>query len=241
MIKLSKRLETVAALVTCGGVLADVGTDHGYIPLALFLQGKISRAIAMDIGRGPLARAAEHIAQYGAQAYIETRLSDGVAALFPGEADSIVVAGMGGGLVIHILTEGEAVCRAAKELILQPQSETERVRVFLREQGYVTEAEEMVFEDGKYYPMMRVSVKSASDSLQQHEKHCALWDRYGRILLKERHPVLQEYLLREMDIQTKILENLRAQEATEPIQIRIREVEEDLRKNRAALAYDKTE
>lgn len=263
MIKLSKRLEAVAALVTCGGVLADVGADHGYLPIALFLQGKISRAIATDIGRGPLARAAEHIVQYGAEEYIETRLSDGVAALTPGEADSIVIAGMGGGLVIHILTEGETVCRAAKELILQPQSETERVRFFLREQGYVTEAEEMVAEDGKYYPMMRVcSAKrndrtsvismpgragnvSAADGyaagMQADAERRRLWDRYGRILLEGHHPVLREYLLRERSIQTKILENLRGQEATGQIKTRIREVEDDLRKNGAALAYDKTE
>lgn len=255
MIKLSKRLEAVAALVTCGGVLADVGTDHGYIPIALFMQGKISRAIATDIGRGPLARAREHIAQYGAEEYIETRLSDGVAALAPGEADSIVIAGMGGGLVIHILAEGETVCRAAKELILQPQSELERVRFFLREQGYVTEAEEMVAEDGKYYPMMRArSVRWISDRPQQGQlcgevrnftpgtdsERLMLWDRYGRMLLEGRHPVLREYLLRERGIQTKILENLRGQEATGQIKTRIREVEDDLRKNGAALAYDKT-
>lgn len=80
MVKISRRLQT-AALVSEGTVLADVGTDHGYIPLYLLEQGKIKRAVAMDINKGPLARAKEHITQYGMEQYIETRLSDGVAGL----------------------------------------------------------------------------------------------------------------------------------------------------------------
>ena len=135
MVKLSNRLLSVASFVTEGNVLADVGTDHGYIPIYLMQEGRIERAIAMDINAGPLERAKEHITQYGLETYIETRLSDGVAALTPGEADSILIAGMGGGLVLHILEEGETVCRQAKELILQPQSEIERVRVWLYNAG----------------------------------------------------------------------------------------------------------
>ena len=119
---------TAAALVTQGYTLADVGTDHGYIPIYLLQQKKIPAAIAMDINEGPLERAKEHIALYGLQAYIQTRLSDGVAALKPGEVEAVLIAGMGGGLVMHILKDGEKVCQSAKELILQPQSEIERVR-----------------------------------------------------------------------------------------------------------------
>ena len=137
---------TAAALVTQGYTLADVGTDHGYIPIYLLQQKKIPAAIAMDINEGPLERAKEHIALYGLQAYIQTRLSDGVAALKPGEVEAVLIAGMGGGLVMHILKDGEKVCQSAKELILQPQSEIERVREFLREKGYTILAEDMVYE-----------------------------------------------------------------------------------------------
>lgn len=93
---------------------------------------------------------------YGMEDYIQTRLSDGVAALKPGEADTILIAGMGGGLVKHILESGRVICEQAHGLVLQPQSELPKVRRFLMENGYVTEREEMVMEDGKYYPMMRV-------------------------------------------------------------------------------------
>mgnify|MGYP000525545490 CR=1 FL=1 len=120
MVKISDRLKTAASLIREGAVLADVGTDHGYVPIYLLEQKKIKSAIAMDINKGPLERAREHIHLYGMDAYIQTRLSDGVAALEKGEADSILVAGMGGGLVMHILEEGKDICQAAGELILHP-------------------------------------------------------------------------------------------------------------------------
>ncbi|MBR5315862.1 MAG: SAM-dependent methyltransferase, partial [Firmicutes bacterium] len=130
MIKLSKRMKAVASMVTPGNVLADVGTDHGYVPISLVQRKRIPRAIAMDINKGPLQRACEHIAEFQLEECIETRLSDGVKKLEVGEVDSILIAGMGGELVIHILTDGMEVCRSAKELILQPQSELEKVRQF---------------------------------------------------------------------------------------------------------------
>ena len=115
-ITLSKRLEAVAGLIKRNGTLADVGTDHGYIPIAMVLRGHVEKAIAMDLRTGPLERARKHITAYGLEDRIETRLSDGVSALAKNEADSIVVAGMGGELVIHILETGKAVCKSAKEL-----------------------------------------------------------------------------------------------------------------------------
>ena len=176
-------MKAVAAMVTPGHVLCDVGTDHGYVPIALIQKQLIPRAIAMDINPGPLERAKEHIGLYELGEYIETRLSDGVAALQEGEADSIVVAGMGGELVIHILTEGEAICRKAKELILQPQSDIWKVRRFLRENKYQIVDEDMVFEEGKYYPMMKV-VPVEKDEMWDRirEDHIMPCDIYGPLL-----------------------------------------------------------
>ena len=126
----------MAALVSPGLVLADVGCDHGYIPIYLIQKGQIPRAIAMDINQGPLLRAREHIREWGLEDYIETRLSDGVEALKPGEAQCLVIAGMGGPLMEKILTQGENVVKDMKELILQPQSEISHFRRFLAENGY---------------------------------------------------------------------------------------------------------
>ena len=237
MVKISERLKMAASLVSDGNVLADVGTDHGYVPIYLLQQQRIPRAIAMDINRGPLERADEHIKLYGMTDYIETRLSDGVAAIHPGEADTILIAGMGGGLVIHILTAGEEGCKAAKELVLQPQSELERVRRFLAESGYVLEAEEMVKEEGKYYPMMRVHYEP--DAKWCEDEVCEVFYQYGEMLIKQKHPVLLDYLKKEEGIQREILQRLQAQPMTEPIATRIGEVEQVLRLNSQARAYYK--
>lgn len=243
MIKISERLTVAASLVSQGTVLADVGTDHGYVPIYLVEKGIIPRAIAMDINRGPLERAKEHIVQYGLGEYIQTRLSDGVSALSVGEADSILIAGMGGGLVMHILEAGAAVCQHAEELVLQPQSELARVRRFLYENGYVTDAEDMVEEEGKYYPMMRVHWDSAkmesfkSKGIQDDSIKEKVHFSYGRLLLENRHPVLLEYLKRERHLYENILERLREQPQTGKIINRIREMESAKELNEEALAY----
>ena len=237
MVKISNRLMTAAALVTQGYTLADVGTDHGYIPIYLLQQKKIPAAIAMDINEGPLERAKEHIALYGLQAYIQTRLSDGVAALKPGEVEAVLIAGMGGGLVMHILKDGEKVCQSAKELILQPQSEIERVREFLREEGYAILAEDMVLEDGKFYPMMKVQYQGESENEQKASEELKLSDLYGGLLLQNRHPVLKTFLEKEKLIYTGIKENLEKQPASEKIRTRLAEVEDILHYNELALQF----
>ena len=237
MVKISNRLMTAAALVTQGYTLADVGTDHGYIPIYLLQQKKIPAAIAMDINEGPLERAKEHIALYGLQAYIQTRLSDGVAALKPGEVEAVLIAGMGGGLVMHILKDGEKVCQSAKELILQPQSEIERVREFLREEGYTILAEDMVYEDGKFYPMMKVQYQGENENAQKASEVLKLSDLYGGLLLQNRHPVLKTFLEKEKLIYTGIKENLAKQPASEKIRTRLAEVEDILHYNELALQF----
>ena len=237
MVKISNRLMTAAALVTQGYTLADVGTDHGYIPIYLLQQKKIPAAIAMDINEGPLERAKEHIALYGLQAYIQTRLSDGVAALKPGEVEAVLIAGMGGGLVMHILKDGEKVCQSAKELILQPQSEIEHVREFLREKGYTILAEDMVYEDGKFYPMMKVQYQGENENAQKASEGLKLSDLYGGLLLQNRHPVLKTFLEKEKLIYTGIKENLEKQPESEKIRTRLAEVEDILHYNELALQF----
>ena len=101
--ELSKRLAAVAAMVTKGNIVCDVGCDHGYVSIYLVREKISPRVIAMDVRPGPLAQAKEHILMYGLSDYIETRLSDGVDALNEGEADTLILAGMGGRLMEGIL------------------------------------------------------------------------------------------------------------------------------------------
>ena len=153
--ELSKRLYAVASLVTEGASVADVGTDHRYIPIYLIQQNIASKAIALDINGGPLERARMHIIGYNLKGQIETRLSDGLLAVQPGEVDTMIAAGMGGGLIIRILEDGKEVVESLKEFILQPQSEVWRVRRYLLDHHMNIIDEDMVEEDGKYYPMMK--------------------------------------------------------------------------------------
>lgn len=205
-IELSKRLQAVAEMVTPGMRLADVGTDHGYIPIYLTEQGVIPSAIAMDINRGPLAKAREHIEEMGLANQIETRLSDGLQNVSAEEVDTMITAGMGGGLVIHILSAEEKTAKGLKELILQPQSEISKVRSYLNENGYRIIAENMVYEDGKYYPMMK-AVVGESEIYTEEELE------YGKHLLAERHPVLQQYLQWEIKHHKEIIDTLKKQDS----------------------------
>lgn len=229
MVQLSERLTAVASMITQKGTLADVGTDHGYIPVYLVGQKKIQRAIAMDVNGGPLKRAKEHICRYGLEHRIEIRQSDGLAALETGEAESIVIAGMGGALMKRILTEGDCIARTAKELILQPQSELLEFRKFLWDSGYRITAEDMVFEDGKYYSMMRVTPgeinKGQPDLLEL---------KYGGKLLEEKHQILIQYLEWQKQQKKQILENMQ-KNAKQDVKDRMQEIQEELMSIECAL------
>ena len=104
--RLSDRLETVVSMVRPAESAADIGTDHGHVPVELVRRGTVKRALAMDVRKGPLSRAEESVAMAGLENRIETRLSDGLEKLSPGEAETVVIAGMGGELMIHILEQG---------------------------------------------------------------------------------------------------------------------------------------
>lgn len=227
--ELSKRLSAVAALVNSCHTVADIGTDHGYIPIYLVEQKKVCRAIAMDIGKGPLQRAKEHVKFHCLDEYIELRLSDGAKGLAKGEVEEAVLAGMGGRLMMKIIGDSKELFHDLHGFVIQPQSEYGFVRHFLEENGFTILKEDMVEEDGKYYPMMRVS--SGTMNL---EKDC--FYEYGKYLLTEKNQVLQEYLIKEYDNYEKIKKQL--QQGTTPKQKqRLAEVEQIVSLNREAQGY----
>ena len=218
--ELSKRLQAVADLVSDGMVVADVGTDHGYIPIYLIETKKSPKAFAMDVNKGPLLRAKEHIAEHGLISSIETRLSDGVRALKKGECECVVVAGMGGALTIKIMEEGKDIFRDLKEFVLQPQSELQKVRAYLYQNAYSIVEENMVLDDGKFYPMFRVI------NGQSQEYH-AIELCYGKLLLEQKNAVLKTFLQKEKAVKELILSNLE-QSFGEHIETRRKEIQEEL-------------
>ena len=218
--ELSKRLQAVADLVSEGLVVADVGTDHGYIPIYLIETKKSPKAFAMDVNKGPLLRAKEHIAEHGLETRIETRLSDGVRALKKDECDCVVVAGMGGALTIKIMEEGKDIFRSLKEFVLQPQSELQKVRAYLYQNEYSIVEENMVLDDGKFYPMFRVING-------QSEEYDAIELCYGKLLLEQKNAVLKNFLEKEKAVKELILSNLE-QSFGEHIETRRKEIQEEL-------------
>lgn len=221
-IVLSDRLQAVASMVTEGNRVCDIGCDHGFVPIYLLQQGISPGALAMDVREGPLGQARIHIETYGLNTFIETRLSDGLAAFRKGEADTLICAGMGGRLMMRILSDEEEKTASFQELILQPQSEVPQFRSFLRMQGYLLVDENMIEEDGKFYPMMKAVKKEHSSgefskTILSEDSLDAFWqqmeDRYGPMLLKKKHPVLYRYLEREVRIYDDVLEQMRQQGA----------------------------
>ena len=238
--QLSLRLSAIADMVTTGNRLVDVGCDHGYLPVYLIQQKKIPSAIAMDVRKGPLSRAKEHIRQYGLEEYIQTRLSDGLENLKAGEGDTLVIAGMGGPLMERILTDGQSVRDSFSELILQPQSDIPHFRRFIQSQGWKIVEEKMVEEEGKFYPMMRVvrtcPEGDGNENLVSEAAPYTLEEASGKFLLNEHNPVLYRYLLREERIRADILKQLQAAPQAEAVTARIREVKEEAQLIKAALA-----
>ena len=163
-VKLSKRLTAIAEMVNAAGpgeqkertdyCLCDVGTDHAHIPIRLLMDGVIDKAIAMDVIEGPLEKAGGNIELYGVADKVTLRISDGLDAYRPGEAQGLVIAGMGGRIMSRILLREPDKTRDFDEIILQPQADPEFVRRAVRELGLFIDREKIVLEDNKYYDSM---------------------------------------------------------------------------------------
>ncbi|WP_024346490.1 tRNA (adenine(22)-N(1))-methyltransferase [Lacrimispora indolis] len=227
--KLSRRLETIASFVPEGSRVADIGTDHGYIPIHLVQEGKAKHAIAMDVREGPLLRARAHIQEAGLQNYVEVRLSDGLLKLEQNEADCVVIAGMGGELMIHILEGGRDLWESISCWVLSPHSELDKVRRFLEEEAFFIWRETMIKEEGKYYSVMGVSRKPGAAAADGRE----FFYRYGRGLLESKDPVLKEYLIKEEEQLEQIMSGLSVSE-TESARRRMEELKLELAYNKEA-------
>lgn len=231
MIKLSERLQAVADLITPGLNVSDVGCDHGYLSIYLMTNGIAKSVIASDVRKGPLSKAAENIKIYGLEDKIELRLSDGLKMIEPGEVDSIVMSGMGGNLMMELLDASKDVVDKAKEFILQPQSEVRGLRHYLKDNGFLIVSEAMIYEDNKYYPMM----KAVHDEANEMNWNREIDFLYGKVLLREQNPILHQFLISERDFYIGLYRDLCCQSPTENVLERLREVEQSLAYNNEAL------
>lgn len=188
--KLSKRLQTIADFVKKGAVVADIGTDHAHIPIYLIKNNIISKAYACDINAGPLEKAKENINYYGIK-NIELRLSNGLEKLKTDEADTFIIAGMGGELIIDILDRGQGFFDKKNTFILSPHTKIEEVRNYLLRKGLKILKEDMCIDEGKFYTVMEAVYMGKTFSYTKGEL------LFGKYLIDNKNPVLFEYLKKE--------------------------------------------
>ncbi len=215
---LSVRMQAVADMVSPGSRLADIGTDHGFVPIELVKSGRCPSAIAADVRSGPLSHAAANIEEAGLTEQIETRLSDGLDKIRPGEADSVIIAGMGGMLMMRILEDSLEMIRTLRELILQPQSDITEVRRWLHTHDMRIIREQIVYDMGKYYFVMK-TVAGVDATYDEAD------DRYGRMLLQSGSNVLSEYLEHEKEKYRSIREQLSIQKDSDKSRGRLVEID----------------
>ena len=223
--QLEGRLKLIAELVPECEVLADVGTDHGYIPIYCVQNGMCNRAIAMDVNPLPLDRADAHIKKYDLDKFISTRLSDGVQQLSPDEADVIVIAGMGGQLIMNILDAGADIITEDTYLILQPMLAAKELREFLADNGYDICGEYVCREENKFYNI--ITAKRGKNEFSDYDIYI------GKNLSQNSPEVYKDYLEYKIRVNEKILSGLK-QSSVEDTE-RISLVERELKYFREAL------
>lgn len=190
--QLPKRLENIIERMPASSCIADIGCDHAYVAIEAVRRGKAARALACDVRKGPLQQAAEHILCAGLAGKIETRLSDGLEKVAPGEADCVIIAGMGGPLMERIL---QGRLADFGHFVLSPQSEIPHFRRFLLAEGMQIDEETMLIDEGKYYVIFNVSKRAdaSSDPMYVTEEDFL----YGGRLLRRLDPVLKSFLEKE--------------------------------------------
>ena len=161
--KLSPRLAAVAGLVPMGARVADIGCDHGYLSLYLPESGTAAHCIASDVREGPLSAAKENVRASGLEGSIELRLGDGLSGIAPEETDCVILAGMGGDTMREILQAAPWITGGGHTLVLQPQSHTDTLRLWLSGQGFSVTAERVVYDRGHLYVVFRAEWDGKGD------------------------------------------------------------------------------
>lgn len=198
---LSKRLLKVASLIEKGKKVADIGTDHAYLPIYLVDQGISAKVVAIEANPGPLKVAEKNINKSGYADKILLRSGDGLTPLRPGEVDIAVLAGMGASNIISILEKSRDVASHLDSIIMQPMTETQDLRLYLQTHCYKLIDEELVYEDGRYYEILVAKPGIG-------KKYDAIMLEIGPLLIKKKHPLLVGFLEEKISHYKKVLKSL---------------------------------
>ncbi|EGO63332.1 tRNA (adenine(22)-N(1))-methyltransferase [Acetonema longum] len=199
--KLRERLAAIASMVPEQARIADIGTDHAYLPIYLVSSNRISYAVASDVHSGPYQTALEAVCLAGLSQQISVRFGDGLAVLSPGEVDVVVIAGMGGGSMISILEADITLVRQLNHLILQPMVDAPLLRRWLQEHGLAIVNEELVAEEDRLYEI--IAAQPGIAQLLGATEY-----EIGPVLWQKRHSLLKPYLRQRIKHDRRILAQL---------------------------------
>ncbi|STO07820.1 tRNA (adenine(22)-N(1))-methyltransferase [Exiguobacterium aurantiacum] len=212
-VTLDRRLKQVVDFIPPGSILADIGSDHAYVPCYLVQHGIVERAIAGEVNRGPMEAAQAQVALIGATDKIDVRLGDGLAVLEADEATCISICGMGGSLIRSILKAGRSKLGAVERLVLQPNVDGEHVREWLLEAGYELVDERIVEENDKVYEIL-VGERGTETRYSEDETERKWQLLFGPFLLERRPEPFKLKWGREADKLDYVLGQMAAGEQT---------------------------
>ena len=237
MLRLSRRLKALVQMVPHGVKIADIGTDHAFLPCYLLREKIASAAIGVEVNKGPYHKACATVEEYDLLEKIEIRLGDGLAVIKPGEVNAIIIAGMGGTVIRDILEKSPQVVASLDKLIIQPMRAPELVREWLVEHAWSISEEELIYEDKRFYqiigaiPQRSENRKSVgvqfSPVLMNEFILNELETLYGPILMNKRHPLLAGLVEKDMKGLQEIINEL-AKSDTKDAQKRLIKYQEKL-------------
>ena len=222
--KLTDRLLKISSFVTPGKRVADIGTDHGYIPVYLLKNEIIPFAILADINKGPLENARSEVRHSGLLEKTDLRLGSGIEVLEKGEVDEIIIAGMGGALIADLLETKKEVAHSAEKLILQPMQNQEELRKYLLNNGYEIMEEVLENEDFRIYEIMTARYTGENNSPSDE-----IYYEVGEKLLENKNELFNEFIEKKIKTNKAIVESLKLNENENTIKRR-KEVEKKLEK-----------
>lgn len=201
--KLTDRLLKIASLVTKGKKVADIGTDHGYIPVYLLNKGDIDYAILADVNKGPLENAKKEVRHNGLMDKVDLRLGSGIEVLEKNEVDEVIIAGMGGILISELLEAKKEVAHSLDKLILQPMQAQNELRKYLLNNGYEILDEVLVKEDFRLYEI--IIAKYTSNNAQVEDE---IFYEVGKKLIENKDPLLNEFIDKKIFMYNSIIKKI---------------------------------
>ncbi|HVI41613.1 MAG TPA: class I SAM-dependent methyltransferase [Anaerovoracaceae bacterium] len=206
MLKLSDRLQKIADFIAPGESIADIGTDHGFLPIALWESKKSPYVILSDINTGPLEKAKANIKKYFPEKDFDIRIGSGLHTLKPAEVDAVVIAGMGGLLISEILGDDLTKSKSYKKLILQPRNAQDKLRAWLFENGFAI-TDEVLVKEGKYLCEIILAVPG-NKGIKLEPDHIDF--EISPILFTKKDPLLVEFIENKIRIEKKVFEAVKA-------------------------------